>query len=135
MSTFSYAVVDGHHSPVDVARTLIAMYGARDVRIGIDGTFKDSFTILFEEAVKPEQRSLRPHQRKGLQRNLLMLTNGYGAADHVDLTTDPISSFTLGWGYGDEVEILRALVDFYGGWIQRFGEDAWTRYEKRRQAA
>ena len=135
MSTFSYAVVDGHHSPVDVARTLIAAYGARDVSIGVDGTFKDSFTLLFEEAVKPEQRKLRPHMRRGLRRNMSMLTNGYGAEDHASLTTAPITSFLLGWKYGDEVEILQALVESYGGWMRRYGEDEWTRYERRARAA
>lgn len=135
MATFSHAVIDGHHSPLDVARTLIAAYGARDVKIGVDSLFKDSFSLLFEEAIKPEQKGLRPHQRKGLQRNMGMLTNGYGAADHADLTTGPITSFTLGWGYGDEVEILQALVDFYGGWIQRYGDENWTRYERQRKAA
>lgn len=135
MATFSYAVIDGHHSPIDVARTLIAMYGARDMHIGVDGTFADSYRLVFEEAIKPEQKELRPHQRRGLKRDVSMMTNGYGAADHADLTTDPITSFALGWGYGDEVEILRALVDFYGGWIQRYGDESWTRYDRQRKAA
>ncbi|MFZ3482213.1 hypothetical protein [Sphingomonas sp. 3-13AW] len=27
------------------------------------------------------------------------------------------------------------LVDLYGGWLQRYGEDGWTRYAKKQQAA
>ncbi len=135
MSTFSHAVVDGHHSPVDIARTLIATYGARDVSIGVDGTFRDSFNLMFEEAIRPEQRGLRPHLRKGLRRSMSMLTNGYGAQDHADLTTAPITTFLLGWNYGDEMEILRCLVDFYGGWIRRHEDEEWTRHEGRVKAA
>lgn len=130
MATFSYAVVDGHHSPIDVGRKLVRYYGARNMKIALDDHSYDSFQLIFEEAIKPEQRGLRPHQRKGLIRNMGMATNGYGAGDYADLTTAPVTSFILGWGHGDEVEILRALVGAYGGWIQRYDDEEWTRYER-----
>jgi hypothetical protein len=135
MATHSYAVLDGHLDPMDVARTLVAAYGARSMRIALDGLSRDSFRLLFEEAVKPEQMHLRPHQRRGLQRDVSMLTNGYGSADHADLTTEPSTSVLLGWNYGDEVAILRALVDHYGGWIMRYDDEAWTRYDRVAKAA
>ncbi len=139
MPSATRALLNGDHTPLEIAKLLRDVYGATDINIEVHPAYAGEgyYSLHFNEAMTPEIKALRPSQRRPhlVRRNMQFAHLDALLSDYKDLTGDAPMTFLALGDFGQERAILASLLAIFGGFIRGEYDEAWTPVEASPVAA
>lgn len=137
MSVSYNSIIHGFLSPLDVVAVLKNNYGGTSYSIHFPDGMHGFVQIVFNEEYSDEVKAMRPWDRPKhcKTRTMYMHIDGDCACDYTDITTEPMTYFSLG-NFGDCAKIMAALTFEYGGYIKdEAKDDEWIEAIAKPEAA
>ena len=127
MGVDTKGLIDGYLIWEEVADAIQRTYDLEELPV-MHSTYTPSYVKLtFPQKSKPGRRDDN--------RSMSVFLDGYCSGDYPEVTSQPCTLVSLGWG-GDSEEIIGSLVGELGGWFMAQDSDGeWVRMDAKGQRA